>query len=82
MLAVYERLSTRMPHPPDASTSQERYGLVLEESPGRASIGISFGALPAPRSRARELVADGLALAYLAAIGGLALRAVRWLTGS
>ena len=67
-----------MLHPPDASTPQERYGLVLDESPQRPGDLSSAAALP-PRGRIRSLVGDGLALTYMTAIGWIAFRAAHWL---
>lgn len=76
-----------MHYPRDASSAQDRYGLVLvesprspivEETPWRPPIGIRAWAASDPRARAERLAVAGFALTYLAAFGWLALRAVRW----
>ena len=77
-----------MHHPPDGSSAQQRYGLVLVEDhgrpvvaerPWRPVVGTSAWAAPDPRARAERFAVAGFALTYLATIGWLALRAVRWL---
>jgi hypothetical protein len=80
-----------MHHPPEGSTSQGRYGLVLIENPGTLVVeqiprsplaGTSASAAPAPRAWAEGFAIAGFALAYLATIGWFASRAVRWLFDS
>jgi len=75
-----------MHHPPDGSTSQQRYGLVLVEDPGSLVVEedpwkppTSARAAPDPRAAAERFAVAGFALSYLVTVGWLALRAVRWL---
>ena len=77
-----------MHHPRDASSARDRYGLVLveiprspvvEENPWRSAGETRARAAPDAPARAERFAVAGFALTYLAGIGWLGVRALRWL---